>query len=485
MIEIPRILDLHYKSLGTDGVSLMMQLFNRAFLKEEISSHFASFDAVKEMGDLKIEELDYQTSEMGLVRQIIFQGAVPPEQLINGYETLLQAEFEKNKLPISEKIKQYILDNKITHVIVRNIFSLPLNLPVTLALYDLTIDTDLEAAGVKFVLIHHDFYWEPSRSTNYETKYQYVLNLLGSYFPPVTQNPRVIQFVINSLMQKKILENFGLELGVLPDMEEFTEETVSVQEQEKTSLREKLDIKEDDFMIVMPTRVVPRKAIEFAIGFTKHLQKAENRLRLEEIGQEVGLGLSKRKFSANSKITLVIPQGEDLADSQKYADALSSYAMKNNVKLVFAGEHVRPDAAKAVEGDDRIPFSSVYGEADLVIYPTVAEGFGNQLLEIVKNKLLPIVFEYETFQHDIKQHLKHFISLGNVWEWSAEVESNETILRILPEEAYEKAIEDCFYYLRNPEKMKQAVEENYDSIRAQFDSSIVAKKFLQKIGAVA
>jgi len=280
-----------------------------------------------------------------------------------------------------------------------------------------------------------------------------------------------------------------LEINVLPDMEDFEEETLSPEaisnpEVVKLSLREKLGIRDNDLMVVMPTRVVPRKAIEFAIEFTERLQRPEYRQELEQIGAVSGVGNAKRKFDSDGKIFLVLPQGEDLTDSQDYADALTALAREKNVELIFAGEHVRPDSKQVGDEDQRVPFYSVYDEADLVIYPTVGEGFGNQLLEIVKKYKLPILFEYEVFKSDILPYLPHYVSLGDTWEWSEQLQPSRAKLRVLPEEAYEKAIAKMLEFLKDPEKLQQAVAENRVSMASQFDSKVVTQRFLQQIGVV-
>lgn len=409
--EKAKILDVHFKAAGTDGVSLMMGAFRRAFGLVGLEYHAAAHDVLPTSGDLQISGLNYQTAELAQQRQLIFNGKASIERISPEEDVvkLLQAELTENKQPIFDQVKQYILENKISCVIIRNIFSLPLNLPATLALYDLILDPELEAAGVKFTLIHHDFYWEPSRSSNYETNFQFITDLLTTYFPPSIQNPRLVQFVINSLMQAEIHKRYGLPTSVLPDMDNFSEEELTA-EKETLTLREQLNIGENDLMVVMPTRVVPRKAIEFAIGYVAHLQSPEHRQSLEQIGAELGVGEVQRKFDHNSKIYLVLPQGEDLADSQEYADALAALAKENNVELVFAGEHVRPDSLQAGDQDQRVTFFSVYGEADLVIYPTVAEGFGNQLLEIVKKKSFPFFLNMKSLSKTLN-HICHTMSL--------------------------------------------------------------------------
>ncbi len=188
-----KILDVHFKSDGTDGVSLMMQAFRRAFAMAGIDYRTASADSRSEAGDLQVTGLSYQTAEAAGQRKIIFDGGdAEPEANQAHVEAMLQAELIKNKQPILNELKRYILENGITHVIVRNIFSLPLHLAATLALYDLILDEEMEKAGVKFVLIHHDFYWEPSRSAGYQTKFQFVGQLLASHFPPVTHNPGIV-----------------------------------------------------------------------------------------------------------------------------------------------------------------------------------------------------------------------------------------------------------------------------------------------------
>lgn len=72
--------------------------------------------------------------------------------------------------------------------------------------------------------------------------------------------------------------------------------------------------------------------------------------------------------------------------------------------------------------------------------------------------------------------------MGDTWEWSADSQLGETALRVLPDSAYEQAIIQTLAFLRNPEKLQQAVDVNRVSIAAQFDSSVVAQRFLEQIG---
>ena len=92
--------------------------------------------------------------------------------------------------------------------------------------------------------------------------------------------PNVYHAVINSLMQGRLLSEYGIQAAVIPDSFDF--ETCPL---EIPSLREKLELSEHDIVIGMMTRIIPCKAIEVAIQFISELQKRKN----EVLGEKRGI----------------------------------------------------------------------------------------------------------------------------------------------------------------------------------------------------
>ena len=127
-------------------------------------------------------------------------------------------------------------------------------------------------------------------------------------------------------------------------------------------------------------------------------------------------------------------------------------------------------------GDRRVPFYEVYKEADLALFTSIHEGFGNQLLEIVAAGLIPVVFEYESFRTDIKQNIPNFISFGGTYYEPA---ANKR--KFLPQRIYFHAAEEIVAMWAKPDETKGKVAENLESARVHYDSKVVAKQFLASL----
>jgi mannosylglucosylglycerate synthase len=492
-VEILNIADLHFKSHKLDGVSLMMEEVRRALEGAGYNVHTVSGNLPDGIPGLRIPELSYQEGTADEIRRGIFNKPKPETQQEileqSRLQTKLIEKLYETKRIIFDELKRYILENKIDVLMVRNVFSLPLNLPAALAIYDLANDPDLP--NLKLVGIHHDFYTESPRIEQYTTHFTEFLEIIKNLFPPM--DIRMVHAVINSAMVKMMEENYGADAILLTDMydfpeleEENDEEVIPETKEELThpTLREQLGLDENDLMIVMATRVVPRKSIEFAINYVHMLSKPEYREQLEQIGADKGFGLNKIKFGPDSKIVLILPQSEDLKDSWEYAEVLKDLAKSLNVEIRFAGEFVRPpDSEPTVDGDERVSFSQVYQESDLDLYTTIWEGFGNQLLEIIKAGKMPVLFKYPVFIEDIEPYLTHFVALeGEYLQTEDGFGPNKNIrLNVLPEEAYQKAVEATLKIFADPDKLKKFTVENYKSIGSRFSSKAVIERFVKDL----
>jgi len=95
-----------------------------------------------------------------------------------------------------------------------------------------------------------------------------------------------------------------------------------------------------------------------------------------------------------------------------YKQKLIDKAERGGVELLFIEDRVGAD--RSTREDQKIySLWDTYPAADLVTYPSLWEGWGNQLLEAVKAKLPFLLFEYPVYKNDIKDKDFQVISLGD------------------------------------------------------------------------
>jgi len=141
-----------------------------------------------------------------------------------------------------------------------------------------------------------------------------------------------------------------------------------------------------------------------AIDLVKELSKPENLLLLKEKGF-----YDKREIDEKSKVVLVLP---NLIEDVEYLKLLQEKIKKEKIQAIFASDIV--DTKRKMKSNKKIySLWDTYLFTDLVTYPSLYEGWGNQFLEAVKAKLPIVVFEYEIFKRDIKPNGFRVISLGD------------------------------------------------------------------------
>jgi hypothetical protein len=296
---------------------------------------------------------------------------------------------------------------QIRLVHIRNVMSLPYNLPATLALYNLAV----ERPDIGFLMQHHDLYWEGPNARNFLTPHREVSDLMDRIMCPRLPNARHV--LINPLAAEALRARKGLDATVVPDGFDFGRSVPSIDE---LAFRGRLQVLAgdprpvgaDDLVVTMPARVAINKAIELAIQSVAGLDR--QRAALHRAPE--GLGRSRRRFGVGSSVVLLLAQGEDLEDSRQYFETLVAYARRCQVKLVYGGNIVVPDRRFRDGDPDHYPFYGTYQAADLVCYPPVHEGFGNQAIEAVWAKRPLVVLEYPVFKRFVRDHIPHYISLG-------------------------------------------------------------------------
>jgi mannosylglucosylglycerate synthase len=270
----------------------------------------------------------------------------------------------------------------------------------------------------------------------------------------------------------------GLEGTVVPDGFDFDRDVPRIDE---LAFRSKLQVLAgdprpvgaDDLVVAMPARVAINKAIELAIQFVARL----NRERATLQNAPEGLGLNRRRFSADSSVVLLLPQGEDLQDNRQYLERLLAYARHLQIKLVYGGNVVVPDRRFRYGDLDRYPFYGTYQAADLVCYPPEHEGFGNQVIEAVWAKRPLVVLEYPVFKRFVRNHIPHYISLGGTGQLRRLDEFAG--LHQLRDDVLDVAVKSAIALLMDHDLEKRWADENFTELRAFCGMDTVAAQYIR------
>jgi hypothetical protein len=181
-------------------------------------------------------------------------------------------------------------------LVVENALAIPMNVPLGLALTEFIVETEMPTIGH-----HHDFSWERARFwPNAASDY------LRSAFPPTL--PSVRHVVINSIAAEQLAVRTGVGSTLIPNVMDF--ESLPDLDDYAADLRSGLDIARDEWLVLQPTRIVPRKEIERAIELMQGL---------------------------NSPATLVISHASG-DERTAYEAYLQSYAELLGVRVLFAAD---------------------------------------------------------------------------------------------------------------------------------------------------
>jgi len=247
-------------------------------------------------------------------------------------------------------------------LIPQNCLAIPMHLPLGIAVTEFLSET-----GMPAIAHHHDFFWERTRfSVNS------VPEFLDMAFPPKLPNMR--DMVINQEAQEQLALRKGSSSLVIPNVFDFDNPPDQVDEY-ASDVRSELGLKKDDFFILQPTRVVPRKGIEQAIKLVSLLKDSRCKL---VISHEAG------------------------DEGYEYLGMLEQLAKEEEVDMRVVADRVGEVRHRDSEGRKVYTLWDLYLHADFVTYPSLYEGFGNALLEAIYFRKPILINRYSIFVRDIE-----------------------------------------------------------------------------------
>jgi glycosyltransferase involved in cell wall biosynthesis len=260
------------------------------------------------------------------------------------------------------QLRAFIDTFRIDTLVVENALSIPMNIPLAMALTEVIRETDLPT-----IAHHHDFSWERRR---------FLVNgssqLVQKHFPP--DLPSIQHVVINSDAKKALREKTGIASHIVPNVMDF-ESAHDGNTSGTHRFLEKLRLVPRDRIVLQPTRIVPRKGIELAIDLVHGL--------------------------ADDRVKLVIshPSGDE---GDGYCRKILKYAEKKRVDLRMVDFDIGSPWSGRHPEHPHLSLWDVYPAAELVTLPSLVEGFGNAFLEAIWFRKPIMVNRYDVYLQDIK-----------------------------------------------------------------------------------
>ncbi|MBT3456101.1 glycosyltransferase family 4 protein [bacterium] len=427
-----KIAIVHYRVGKTDGVSLEIE--KRKKILESLGNSVCLISGPLQDGaDFVISELEFEHPEVVQVKENSFK--------YFNRNDLTTKELAEKIVDISdiieEKFLRYHDKEKFDLILIHNIFSLGIHLPAALAFGRIA-----EQTTIPIIATHHDYYWERKE---YATPTSDLIHNFLEYYVPL-YNKNIIHVCINSLAEVELKRQRGIVATVFPDVFDFSQK-LWVQDAYNSDLIEKVGIKHNDIFVLQATRIVERKGIELAIQFVKELEKQKDSL----IGKTLYNG---KLITKDSDIVLVLP-GFTEKFAQLYLERLKKEIKRAGIKAIFIDNIVEAQRKTSDTEEKIYSLWDTYVFADLITYPSLFEGWGNQFIEAVFAKKPIVVFEYPVFKADIKQEGYHVISLGDKIDGKNNLGSP-----FIKHEKIEKIAEKAIRFLTSP-NTNDLLEENF------------------------
>lgn len=393
---------------GTDGVSLETKKW--ATVLEGMGHTCCYFSGLSD----RPEEVSYTVPEAFFHHPEI---EALNEKLFYQPTRTVEVTRQIHKLKEYYKVHLYSFVAKfgVDLLIVENALSIPVNIPLGMAITELIAET-----GFPTIAHHHDLYWERKR---------FFVNSVWDYmkmaFPPVI--PVIKHVVINSISGIQLAYRTGLSSRMIPNVMDFDNPPAPPDEY-ACCVRQDLGVQDEKF-ILQPTRIIQRKGIEHAIELVSRLELPARFVISHAAGDE----------------------------GQEYEKRIHDYSRRMNVPTLYISDIIKEKRGFTADHRRIYTLDDVYPQADLVTYPSEMEGFGNGFLEAVYYKRPIVVNTYSIYEVDIKP--KGF----NVIEFDGFIT--------------EECVERTRQVLNDGDNVREMVEQNYQIARHHYSYRILERHF--------
>ena len=417
---------ISFRFAGTDGVSLETAKWAAVLEQAGFECYFMAgeLDTPPERSFME-EKLHFQHPEIKEIYDESFSRRTRSAALTSKIHEL--RHFLKAR--IHEFIKRY----DIGLLIPQNALTIPLNIPLGLALTEIIAET-----GMPVIAHHHDFFWERKRFLR-----NCVWDYINMSFPP--HLPSIEHVVINTSAQNQLALRTGISSTMIPNVMNF-EAGPPPQDEYIANVRQDLGVADDELFILQPTRVVQRKGIENAIELVARMDR---------------------------KAVLVISHASG-DEGYEYQMRVREYADMMKIRALFVDDIIQEERGTTEDGRKIYTLEDIYPHADLVTYPSLIEGFGNAFLETIWFRKPIMVNNYSIYATDIKPkgfkaiEMDNFISKSTI-DKTNEVLNNRKLAREMADINYSLGLKYYSYsVLRN--QLRAVLTRHWGALETESDS---------------
>ena len=453
---------IHSQCGFSDGVSIVMDQIERTLIKWR--------EIPKENFFYLVGKSKHKQNNISTYKRLWHKHPVNKYMIKyfeTGYPENVKNKIEESIKKVQKKIKRFIKKNKIDVLIVHN-SSHPVNFISSVALarhYKECVENKIKTP--KYILWWHDSHLERKRfsnpakevekyliegvpgpfvdyiifinSTQFQTADKYFQKLddiKPGYYDHILEHNTVV-YNTTDVFIKSFKE---LEHKRKARREEEFVEQFKIKDLLKNN---NLDLNDVQF-VLQHTRIVQRKRIEFAIEYCFELYK---KLKKEKVKKSLILFVSGHS-------------GDEL---DKYKQKLKRIYKKlikkenaNKFFLIFAEDF--KDSTIMFE-EFPIIFATLRG---ISTFFSEVEGFGNNLLEVMANGLVPIVYTYPVFISDIED--KGF-----------------KIIKLKEFEITKESVNETVDLIKSTRKMHSWVNENLVILKKRFAHKLLSRKIARAI----
>jgi glycosyltransferase involved in cell wall biosynthesis len=443
----------HYRVGGTDGVSL--EIAKRKEILEKYGCEVKLIAGKRSQNaDHTIKELEWDDDIIPIIKENGF---------IHFRRHDLSAEELKRKMNkissiIEGKLNAIQLQEQFDRVLIHNIFSFGGHVAAAKA-----FTKWIKKCKIPTLATHHDFYWERKE---YQTpRNEYLKRYMQKFMPP--KSKYIEHVVINSLAKRELYKRADINARVMPDVFDFEQAKWQVDNFNKDFLHE-FAIDPRDLIILQATRVIPRKGIELAIDYAIALQEKISKLKRKKL-------YNGKKLNSKSKVVLILAgYAED--EKREYLYRLKNKAFENQLCVKFISDHVKAKR-KFSHRVKTYSLWDAYAHADVVSFPSIWEGWGNQFIEAIFAKKPIVLYEYPVYKADIKKEGYDIISLGN---GGSDLSCDENELYSIPQKNIDKAVKQTIRWLKSS-KTSAKLEHNYQIGRKYHDFNVLENFLINQL----
>jgi len=400
---------------GTDGVSLEIEKWAQVLERNNFNCfYFAGKSDREPCKSMIVPEAFFDHPEIKEIQ----------DKCIGLTRRTPETSAKVNKISdfLKSNIYKFIKEFDIHVLIVENALAIPMNIPLGLAITEFTVETCFPV-----IAHHHDFYWERDRFIINAAK-----DYLDSAFPP--KLPSIRHVTINSMASEQLSLRKGVSNIVIPNVYDFAKEPEKTSSKTCSEIRKLAGIKENEIMVLQPTRVVPRKWIERAVEAVSLMNLEKPKLFISHAAAD---------------------EGED------YFKRIKNYSEMLGVEIVSLDKYIGSERNVNKNNHKKYTIGNIYDCADIITYPSGYEGFGNAFLETIYHKKPIIVNRYSIFIADIEPKNFDVITFNGF--------------------VTEETVRNALNLSKDNEKLKHMVEKNYNLGKRFFSYEVLEFHLLDLI----